>query len=273
MTSLHVTFLNQLLEFVKNYHVVLPDVLGSECLMSENPCSSRHDKDPQLLLKNLVNVIKAGAYVGYSSAELLQKEKDTLRPVDSVVDKENTKKANNGVIKFDRSFIRVEAKRCKETFKPLFGLLREFGQTYFENIVKKNICAEFREARQAPDIDRFKKWLQVSDEMKDALTKYMCPDMASSVGNDWYTWQMIRLWWAWIIDWASKRNYSGPSFADKDISNDLYDIEYVAYLSRADGLLTGDKKLVKPLAKAAFPDKGVFSSLDEVPEEYACHWS
>jgi len=263
-----VTFLNQLLEFVKNYCVVLPDVLGSECLMSENPNDLRQDKDPQRLLKNLVDVIKAGAYVGYSSAELLQKEKDTLRPVDSVVDEENTKKVNK-VIKFD---IQVESKRCKETFEPLFGLLLKFGQTYFENVVKKNLCAEFREAYQAPDIDRFKKWLQFADTMKDDLTQHMFPDMVSSIGNNWYTWQMIRLWWAWIIDWACKRNYSGPSFEDKDISNDLHDIEYVAYLSRADGLLTKDKRLVQPLAKAAFPEKEVFSDLEEVPEEYLCNF-
>ncbi len=53
----------------------------------------------------------------------------------------------------------------------------------------------------------------------------------------------------------------------------LPDLEYVLLLSRADGLLTRNEKLVKPLAQAAFPKKDVFSSLDEVPEEYVCHWS
>jgi len=42
---------------------------------------------------------------------------------------------------------------------------------------------------------------------------------------------------------------------------------------RADGLLTRDKKLVTPLAQAAFPEKDVFFSLDEVPDEYLCNWS
>jgi hypothetical protein len=31
--------------------------------------------------------------------------------------------------------------------------------------------------------------------------------------------------------------------------------------------------LVKPLAQAAFPDKDLFLSLDEVPEEDECHWT
>jgi len=49
-------------------------------------------------------------------------------------------------------------------------------------------------------------------------------------------------------------------------------MEYVASLSRADGLLTGDKKLVEPLVRAAFPEKDVFSSL-EVPDSYRCDWA
>ncbi len=84
---------------------------------------------------------------------------------------------------------------------------------------------------------------------------------------------MVRLWCAYAIEWACKRNYSGPSFENRDISNDLYDMEYVAYLSRADGILTGDTKLVQPLAEAAFPDKDMFSSLEEVPESYRCDWA
>ena len=59
----------------------------------------------------------------------------------------------------------------------------------------------------------------------------------------------------------------------KHAEHDYQDMEYVLLLSRADSLLTRDKKLVKPLAKAAFPEKDVFSSLDEVPDEYLCNWS
>ncbi|MGD8786803.1 MAG: hypothetical protein PVJ60_05225 [Phycisphaerales bacterium] len=54
--------------------------------------------------------------------------------------------------------------------------------------------------------------------------------------------------------------------------HDYQDMEYVLLLSRADGILTRDEKLVKPLAQAAFPEKDIFSNLDEVPEEYICHW-
>jgi hypothetical protein len=55
--------------------------------------------------------------------------------------------------------------------------------------------------------------------------------------------------------------------------HDLYDVEYVMLLSRADAILTKDEKLVGPLARAAFPQKDMFSSLEEVPESYRCDWA
>ena len=49
-------------------------------------------------------------------------------------------------------------------------------------------------------------------------------------------------------------------------------MEYILLLSRAGGLLTGDK-VSGTLAKAAFPEKDVFSNLEDVPDEYIYHWS
>lgn len=263
----------RLTEFVGNYYVVLPYALCVECLMSENDNFSSRRSDPELLLKRLDDSVKAGANIGYSSAGLFRMEKESLTAADSVVDEESTLRVKEGMINLDKNFISSEAEICKTTFEPLINLLLEFAKTYFENLVKKNLCVEFREDCQATDIERFKKWLQVAGAMKDALTQHMFSEISSTIRDDWYTWQIARLWWAWVIDWACKRNYSGSSFENRDISNDLYDMEYIAYLSLADGLLTQDERLVKPLAKAAFPEKDVFSSLDEVPEDYICNWT
>ena len=68
---------------------------------------------------------------------------------------------------------------------------------------------------------------------------------------------------------ASKKIKSGPCFdIGKHISNDVFDIFYVSHLLHADGLITNDKDLMKPLALAAFPHKDVFSSIDDVPCRY-----
>lgn len=158
-----------LLEFVKNCRVVLPYSLCVECLMSDDDKSRRPTKNPVVLLKKLDNVVKAGAYVGYSSAKLFQKERETLRAVDSVLDKESTQNFWKGTINLERDFVQEEAKRCKASFESIIGLSRQFAMTYFENVQKKDLCSEFRVDREKCDIERLKKWIEVADKMKDAL--------------------------------------------------------------------------------------------------------
>jgi hypothetical protein len=43
--------------------------------------------------------------------------------------------------------------------------------------------------------------------------------------------------------------------------------------AKANGMITRDKKLVEPLAHAAFPEKDVFSSLKDVPVSYRRDWA
>jgi hypothetical protein len=66
--------------------------------------------------------------------------------------------------------------------------------------------------------------------------------------------------------------HTGDGSGRVAVEHDLQDITYVLLLSRGDGLLTRDKDLVIPLAKAAFPEKDVFSSLEEVPKDYLGDW-
>jgi hypothetical protein len=94
--------------------------------------------------------------------------------------------------------------------------------------------------------------------MENILGKLFLQQISSQADMSWFTWQMTRLWFAFCIEWTFKKNQTGSS-EKRDISNDLYDLEYVTYLSRVDGLLTNDKKLQVPLAKAAFPKKEVFT--------------
>jgi hypothetical protein len=80
---------------------------------------------------------------------------------------------------------------------------------------------------------------------------------------------MLRLSLVWGTELASKRNKSGPSFENHpDISNDVFDIQCVSYLSQAAGLVAGDKRLVRPLAMAAFAERDVFDSIADVPHRY-----
>lgn len=70
----------KLCQFVKKYNVVLPYTLAIECVISEN----KSDKEPDKLCIRLDNAIKAGANIGYQSAELLKEEKTTLKPINTL---------------------------------------------------------------------------------------------------------------------------------------------------------------------------------------------
>jgi hypothetical protein len=90
--------------------------------------------------------------------------------------------------------------------------------------------------------------------------------------REWMAWHHLRLSLAVQRDYVYLRQKGGdPSNCLAE--HDDQDVEYVLLLSRADAIITRDKKLVGPLARAAFPEKDVFSSLEEVPESYRCDWT
>jgi hypothetical protein len=84
---------------------------------------------------------------------------------------------------------------------------------------------------------------------------------------EWMSWQFLRLTDVIIQNYYYFRQMGGAPGDDR-AEHDSQDMEYVLLLSRADGILTNDKSLIKPLAQAAFPDKQVFSSIDEIPDDY-----
>ena len=260
-----------LIEFVKHHNVVLPHVLLVECLMSDDLNGSKPAKDRMVLLSRIEKVVKSGAQVGYSSSRLFQEERRTLSQVHSVIDLEGTRQVRDSILSVDGEYAQSEAAVCRDTFEPLVRFLFDIGTTYYRNVEKNNQAGNFRREFQANTlIERLSKWLRVVEQMKDAILENSFGDISCHITESWFAWHMVELYWVWGIEWACKRAQSGIMIEDRDISNDLFDIEYVAYLSRADGILTQDKKLVIPLAQAAFPDKDVFFDLDEVPDEYAC---
>jgi len=247
---------DKLCAFVKNYNVVLPDALAVECLISEKQ-KGPDDKDPEKLLRSFQGAIKAGAKMGCSSSKLFQIEKDTLCPAKSVVDESTTKLFRNGIPNTNAGFIKQGAERCRKAFEPTINLLLKIAEKLYENLCKEPELAKELSKQQGDITDRYKIWIQVTDaSMKSIFEKEFSEQISSRADASWFTWQITRLCFAYILDWMFKKNLPGSS-EKKSISNDLYDIEYVAYLSRADGLLTNDKKQ-ELLAKAAFPEKKVF---------------
>ena len=264
----HGLYDEKLCVFVKDYNVVLPHALAVECLMSEN---QKTGKNPVVLLSRFNEAIKAGAKMGYSSAKLFQSEKITLCPAKSVIDESSTEQLRDDTPNICADFIKQEAEYYRKSFEPIINSLLKLAETVYKNLCKNDLSKDFREEVEEQDIaGRLKKWIHGTNQQMKAILKCCFSEQISShAETNWFTWQWSRLAFAWALEWACKRNQSGPSFENHDISNDFYDIIYVAYLSRADGLLTNDQDLVAPLAKAAFPKKDIFSSIEKVPQEYS----
>jgi hypothetical protein len=119
------------------------------------------------------------------------------------------------------------------------------------------------------------KWIDTSIDMHEVAVKWQwLPSELTRdpsqfcVSPQWVTWHYLRLALTLLWEYAHLRQKGGPP-SSQHAEHDDQDMEYILLLSRADGILTADKRLAE-LARAAFPDKDVFSSLKQVPHSYRC---
>ena len=269
----HGTSAKRFAEFVKSHQVILPHALGVECVISDGKNGKNTSKEPIQLLKKLVDIIKAGAIIGLPPSAIFEQENKSKEAINCIIDTRGTNVVKNTQVNLVQDVLRDEAQKARKAFQPNIDFCKTLATTYYGNLAKKGYEKSFREgAKQTTLASRLKDWIQVSDKMRSEILKSQLPGLGKYItdGNDqWFSWQLLRIYFAWAIEWAFKRNQSGPSFRG-DIENDFYDMEYVACLCKADGLLTRDEGLVKPLAEASFPDKQeqVFSSIDQIPNDY-----
>lgn len=264
----HGTAREKLVGFVKCHRVILPHALCVGCAISQKGDPPEDSKDAMRLTQELLDVVKSGAYAGKSPGRVVEEEESTNATMESLVDMEETQVMRDGILdeKPDLEKVREE---CEKAFKPIADSVKRWADKYHENIRKKNMERDFRkEVDEGNLVGRLGTWLGTVDRMKDDLLAQLLGNWAKDMSADRWQWELLRLSLAWGIELASKQNKSGPSFKNYDISNDIYDIYYVSHLSQVGGLVTSDRNLVRPLATAAFPDKDVFDSIDDVSDRY-----
>ncbi len=264
----HSTARSELLRFVKCHRVILPHALCVECAISQKGNSSKDSKDPKRLVQKLLDVVKNGAYAGKSPGKIVEEERSRNAAIESLIDMKETQTMREGILDKEPNLEKVR-EECEKAFKSITNSVERWAGQYYKNICNKKLEKGFREEVDEGDlVGRLGKYLQVIDEAKDDISNQFFGDRGKTMSVDRWEWQLLRLSLAWGTELACKRNKSGPSFENYDISNDIFDIYYVSHLSQADGLVAGDKRLVRPLATAAFPDKDVFGSINEVPSSY-----
>jgi hypothetical protein len=261
-----------LCDFSKHHLLLLPDALLYECVTAKR-------QKPLDLLRKYQHLATAGAYYCSMSRGFIEWEAWYCRPYpDDVRDLKRTKTmiggstwvndvCNSGIA--DRSL----HSRLGFAERMLVGLSETLGRRVHSE------CPEVaREVKKLPAdrSARLCKWLAGIDRLDiHAMALESIPlgwirvRREFCLSCEWMTWQYIRLLAAVAQDYYYLRETGGIPGAEGP-EHDYQDVECVLLLSRADGVITTDKRLVEPLARVAFPEKRVFSSLEEVPESYRC---
>ena len=265
------TALSELVRFVKCHRVILPHALCVECAISQKGNPPKDSKDAMRLTQKLLDVVKSGAYAGKSPSKIVEEERSRNAVIESLVDMKETQTMRKGILDEEPDLEKVR-EECEKAFRQTTNFVEQWANQYHKSIGKKKLEKGFRKEVDESDlVGRLRKWLQVIDIAKDDILDTYYSNGSNVMSADRWEWQILRLSLAWGTELASKRNKSGSSFENYDISNDIFDIYYVSHLSQTDGLVAGDKKLVRPLAMVAFPDKDVFCSIYDVPYRYCTH--
>lgn len=264
--------LGALCNFAQTHFLILPAVLYDECAANEKASGT--------LFRRFSKIMIAGGYWCASAVDIVQKEGEMLQPYGYLPDLGKTNRMRERFKKGYRLSVPDNIADIRESQTGSAQILVDLHK----RVICEVAADRFRDAAEEVNksgVDRqqrFEKWARIVERLNihelavKVLAKFTGSPEKYCLSDDWVTWHHLRL--ATIL--SSEYTYLKGKPGKNQIVNaehDLHDLAYVLLLSRADGMLTRDKKLVKPLAQAAFTDKDVFSGLDEVPEEYACNWS
>jgi len=275
--------LGVLCDFAKHHFLIAPGVLLYECVTSE-ACEKKR------LLERYERLIKEGACCCPRGAEFVQWEAEQCRPYPL----------------FLATAERMTERICRGDVQ-LHEILKPTDAHEWERLCTRDACAKYIELSEAAERKVAQNCPNVREEIKgfppdqcarlqyildliatrfdihEMAMRSVSPDWIKAkdqfcLSDEWMTWQRIRLTLAIVWEYSYKNLRSlirNDGYVPKrvDAEHDDQDVDYVLLLSRADAIITRDKKLVQPLARAAFPEKDVFSSLEEVPESYRCDWA
>lgn len=267
------TSTSKLEKFAENHFLILPEILLYECLTTQN--------NKEVLLNRFKQVLLVGAHICPNIKTILNEEANNLSPYGSLVNPKTTDKIRSAYKEQNGIFCNLSAmsdyldENVSNFLNPVEKLYEEIQLNHPEvsaSIRQLDACANNQ-------LNRFRFWVQLVEQRDihslatENLAGITNHPEKYCLSDRWVSWQFFRVTFAVILEYRFLRHHSPTGIKEDRAKHDLKDVEYVCFLSRADGLLTRDERLVRPMAQAAFPDKDVFSSLDEVPDEYLCHWS
>jgi len=270
--------LDSLCDFAKHHFLLVSDSLLYECATADK----NKRQDPADLLAKYEGVIKGGACYCSMSREYIEWEAKNSNPYPpQLADASRTESMLAQAASLEDLSNPAIIRRAKDsrwlTAKRMYP---QMSMKLSERMKSEHPQGTMEIKRLPSDrVARLQEWFKGIDEstivreiaLKGIPSMWIKDRAKFCTSPEWMAWQWVR------IDLAIQRDYvyarlMGGARADWRAEHDAQDAEYVLLLSRADALLSRDKG-VCDLARAAFPGKDVFSSLDEVPESYRCDWA
>jgi hypothetical protein len=263
----------ELCSFARQHVLLLPDTLLYECTTTTR-------QSPTTLVDKCERLIKEGAHYCSMSTHFIQWEARHCMPYEkTLTDAEDTDRIRSGTVSVKNFLASGVAwqlhdqrmRRAKRLFVQFSDSLKAKLDSRVDDVGRQ--VRELPSARR----ERLAEWLGQVDPMDiHAMAVESFPSGWIRVKGEfcqspaWMTWQHLRLLMVFVYEyWYIRQTGSPPDRWAEWAEHDLQDAEYILLLSRADAILTEDKKLIE-LARAAFPEREVFSSLEEVPESYRC---
>ena len=265
---------DDLCDFTRSHFLILPDDLYYECATT--------DRKQQELLDRFRDVILAGGCICPRRNKIIQEEAESLSPYGTLVDMRTISAVRKTFQKNSRPYKPEEVETAKANELQMAQMIIDFADGFTRKLASEQPerLTEIRrcDSSKTGRSDRLVEWAEsvdsqdihhASEEMFKGFTNR--PD-EFCLSDEWVSWHFLRLYLILLMERTFSR-HTGDTSGQISVEHDLQDITYVLLLTRADGLLTREKDLVIPLAKAAFPEKDVFSRLDEVSEEYLGDWN
>ena len=267
---------DRLCSFAMNHVLVLPHDLYGEIVTSKK----LHERETHL--QRFRNAMLSNAHWGRSLRSMVEWEAKTLQPYGPLVDWDETRKMRDRLARGDAyspEFASDAAVGNLDSARITLGKCAMVCQEVAPHILA---CAGARRHELEPRARRWERLQFLIDRIDEpdalnihAIAVSQCregirhPDRFC-LSRDWVSWQHVRLTTVLLLEYSFLKKGRGGGTEQENAEHDLYDVHYAVLLSRADGVITWDKQLVEPLARAAFPENDVFSSLEEVPESYRC---
>jgi len=249
----------KLCDITASYTIILPHVLFEECITTQKK------PGPIDLLQKAERIIKSGAFISLPLGKMLEIEKNTLHSLDTIIDMEVTQIIKENNIDYPEINFEHEATECNKSFSHWIKFAMQIAQKFWDTLSEKEYSTEWRQPSEDNDSSkRYKKWVKAFNEktLREYIKQFY-PDISHHIQNNWITWHLIQLLLVYGVEWAYKRNSSGQSYENFDITNNVYDIGYTLCLARSDALVSQDND-VKYFAEAIFPQKNIYNKLEDI---------